>query len=174
MQEIWKRMTISLHVRHQIFGKQLCFRKWLNLSSGGVDVRGHVQGHWHDGRDHHVLLSPPLKTYLALFIMFAKTDHTLVLSSHLPAFGPGHPHTWTSWTRSPPASLSPTSSLVSFVLPSLQQLMAIFPVLDNHNGTVGTFYKGEEPEIEIFEVMRKKRRSFSIWSIWWRGSSDWG
>ena len=49
---------------------------------------GHVvQGHLHDGTDHHVLLPPlptnkGIKTSLALFIMFAKTHISLVLSSN--------------------------------------------------------------------------------------------
>ena len=38
-------------------------------------------------------------------------------------------------------------------------IVNIFLVLDN--GTVGTFYKGEEP-VEIFEEMREKRRKFMI------------
>ena len=89
----------------------------------GAVVVGHVQGHLHDGRHHHVLpLSPPIKTSPALFIMFAKTDY--LSGSVQPP--PSLPWTssWTSSTRSQPTSLSPKCSLVSFVLSSLHQQMA--------------------------------------------------
>ena len=67
-------------------------------------------------------LSPPIKTSPALFIMFAKTDY--LSGSVQPP--PSLPWTssWTSSTRSPPTSLFPKCSLVSFVLSSLHQQMA--------------------------------------------------